>query len=316
MDGDHQFRFGMELLIDPTDAGGWRRAVELIEAAARDGHGEAAERCALFEFMGVGRRVDLAKALHWLAKAAELGSRSAAQQLIILADDRFVTAEEAQAGTSWSDLASRIAIDRRLRPPPGRELSGKPLIRAFDRFASPAECEWLIDRAGRRLAPASVRDPNSGEAVADPVRNNRSAAFDFADLDLIVEMIRVRLALAIGAAPPFLEASQVLHYSVGQEFKPHHDYLDPASSLAAEIARNGQRAATVLIYLNEDFEGGETRFPAIGFDYRGKTGDMLMFSNLDPAGRPEPASLHAGLPPTRGEKWIFSQWVRDRPIGA
>jgi prolyl 4-hydroxylase len=41
-----------------------------------------------------------------------------------------------------------------------------------------------------------------------------------------------------------------------------------------------------------------------------------MFSNLDPAGRPEPASLHAGLPPTRGEKWIFSQWVRDRPIGA
>jgi prolyl 4-hydroxylase len=305
----------MDLLADPAAPGGWRRAVELIEAAARDGHAEAAERCALFEFMGVGRPVDVPNALNWLTKAAEQGSQSAARQLIILADDRFVTAE-VQAGAPWSDVASRIAIDRRLRPPPGRELSTKPLIRAFEAFASPAECEWLIDRAGRRLAPASVRDPNSGEAIADPVRNNRSAAFDFAELDLIAEMIRVRLALAIGAAPPFLEVSQVLHYSVGQEFKPHHDYLDPTSALASEVARNGQRAATVLIYLNEDFEGGETRFPAIGLDYRGKTGDMLMFSNLDPTGRPDPASLHAGLPPTRGEKWIFSQWIRDRPIGA
>ena len=25
--------------------------------------------------------------------------------------------------------------------------------------------------------------------------------------------------------------------------------------------------------------------------------------------------IHAGLPPTRGEKWIFSQWIRDRPPG-
>jgi prolyl 4-hydroxylase len=266
MDADSQFRLGMSLLADPGPAEDWRRAVELLETAAAGGHGEAAERCALFEFMGVGRPADLPKALNWLARAAQLGSQSAARQLVVLADNRFVTAEEAQTGTSWSDLASRVAIDRRLRPPLGRDWSGKPLIRAFEDFASPAECEWLIDRAARRLAPASVRDPNTGQAIADPVRNNRSAVFDFADLDLIVEMIRVRLALAIGAAPPFLEASQVLHYSVGQEFKPHHDYLDPTSALAAEIARNGQRAATELIYHNEYFDGGESGFDAIKID--------------------------------------------------
>src|SRR5438128_11907034 len=102
MDADSHFRLGMELLTNPTAAGGWRRAVELIEAAAREGHAEAAERCALFEFLGVGRPVDLPNALDWLARAAELGSQSAAQQLIILADDRFATAEEAHA--SWSGV--------------------------------------------------------------------------------------------------------------------------------------------------------------------------------------------------------------------
>jgi len=24
-------------------------------------------------------------------------------------------------------------------------------------------------------------------------------------------------------------------------------------------------------------------------------------------------TLHTGLPPTRGEKWLLSQWMRERP---
>lgn len=313
-DPKSQFRLGMTLLADPDAAAEWQRAMKLVESAAASGHAGAAERCALFEWMGAGRLPDWSKALDWLVRAAEAGSKIAGRQLILLAEDRFVS-EVTENAASWSDLRARVQLSERLRVAVPRELSRKPLIRAFDGFASPAECQWLIARAAPRLTRAIVSDPTTGKATADRVRNNRSAVFQFVDLDVIVEMIRVRLATAIGAAPPFLEASQVLHYSVGQEFKPHHDYLDPESALSVEIARNGQRAATVLIYLNEGFEGGETRFPAIGLDYRGKTGDALMFSNLDPGGRPEPASLHAGLPPTTGEKWIFSQWVRDRPIG-
>jgi hypothetical protein len=42
----------------------------------------------------------------------------------------------------------------------------------------------------------------------------------------------------------------------------------------------------------------------------------LLFANVDAATRaPDPLTLHAGLPPTRGEKWIFSQWIRDRSPG-
>ena len=51
-----------------------------------------------------------------------------------------------------------------------------------------------------------------------------------------------------------------------------------------------------------------------GFDlqaHRGGRGDALVFFNLDEAGQPDPRTLHAGLAPTRGEKWLLSQWIRD-----
>ena len=103
----------------------------------------------------------------------------------------------------------------------------------------------------------------------------------------------------------------MLHYGVGEEFVLHCDFLDP-QAFAEEIARHGQRAATVLIYLNDSFEGGETSFPRLGLNHRGKTGDALVFSNVDGAGMPDDRAQHAGCPPTAGEKWVFSQWVRDR----
>ena len=46
---------------------------------------------------------------------------------------------------------------------------------------------------------------------------------------------------------------------------------------------------------------------------KGKAGDALIFWNLSAAGEREPFSLHGGLPVIRGEKWLLSQWVRQRP---
>jgi hypothetical protein len=82
--------------------------------------------------------------------------------------------------------------------------------------------------------------------------------------------------------------------------------------MAADIAKRGQRFMTVLIYLNEGYESGETEFPLIGVRYKGRKGGALHFRNLDPAGAPDRQTLHAGLAPTKGEKWLLSQWIRDR----
>lgn len=34
---------------------------------------------------------------------------------------------------------------------------------------------------------------------------------------------------------------------------------------------------------------------------------------MDNHGKPDKATRHAGLPPTEGEKWLFSQWIREFP---
>jgi hypothetical protein len=137
--------------------------------------------------------------------------------------------------------------------------------------------------------------------------------FTFQELDLVTEIIRARISSSLRLPLQRFEVSQVLHYEPGQEFKPHHDYFDPsAEGFQQEIAQRGQRVATFLIYLNDEFDGGKTQFPSLGFSYRGELGDAIAFFSVGPDGRPDPLTLHAGLPPTSGEKWIFSQWIRDR----
>ena len=42
------------------------------------------------------------------------------------------------------------------------------------------------------------------------------------------------------------------------------------------------------------------------------SGGALYFANLDAAGAGDPRTLHAGLAPTQGEKWVFSHWIRNR----
>jgi hypothetical protein len=144
-------------------------------------------------------------------------------------------------------------------------------------------------------------------------RNNSAFSFEPADLDLVVRLVRAKIAAALDVAAAALEPSQVLHYSPGQSFHPHYDFLDPEKpGQAAQVAAAGQRIATFLVYLNEDYEGGETAFPELGLSYRGRTGNALFFANVDAAGAPDRRMLHAGLPPTSGEKWLLSQWIRDR----
>jgi hypothetical protein len=150
--------------------------------------------------------------------------------------------------------------------------------------------------------------------VQSQARTNSTAQFELVYMDLVLLLVRERLSDACGLPAAAMEVPQVLHYAVGQEFTPHLDYLHPElADQAADIAGGGQRAKTLLIYLNDGFEGGETDFPLLGLKFRGGKGDALMFTNILPGGAPDLRMRHAGLPPTAGEKWLFSQWVRDRP---
>lgn len=313
MEGEAEalFAAGARLLSHPGGAGDFARGAALVEAAAARGHAGAAAMLATLEAIGAGRAQDWNRAFDHLVTAAGRGSRQAGAQLRLLAagsgpDDRA-------AADDWRALRGRIDVGRLLAVPERTALSEAPRMRVFPGFATAAECRWVIEKLRPRLAPAMVWDERTGLGRVDPDRSSSAVELRLPEMDVVIEALRARVAAATGLPEAIFEVPQIMHYSVGQEFRPHHDFLDPKQpGPAADIARRGQRIGSFLIYLNEDFEGGETEFPRAGISFRGRAGDALFFTNVTRDGRPDPLTLHSGRPPIRGEKWILSQWIRDR----
>lgn len=311
------FDTAMELLLaERPSLADVQQAASLLEAASSQGHAGASERLALLDALGSARPPDWNRALDGLALSAANGSRSAQEQLLLLADnaaDPIVPSGADADEDFWADARARIPLESRMRPGETKSLSESPRIRTIAGFATPAECRWMIALAREGLAPATVFDKTTGGQTTDASRDNRFLVLTIGAMNVFTEVIRQRISAATRLPVPLFEPSQVLHYAVGQRFRPHHDFLDPANNAYHEsLGRFGQRIATFLIYLNEDFEGGETSFPKADLKIRAQQGDALFFANVTRDGSPDPNTLHAGLPPTSGEKWVFSQWIRDR----
>lgn len=111
------------------------------------------------------------------------------------------------------------------------------------------------------------------------------------------------------------EALQLVHYGPGQEYTAHHDFG------FANIARGkeqGARFATLLLYLNEGMEGGETSFPRWAnaetfkkLNVTPKRGRAVLFYSQLPDGNLDDLSHHAAEPVTDGEKWLINLWTWD-----
>jgi prolyl 4-hydroxylase len=275
---------------------------EALAAAADAGDADSAHRLAVLGAMGLGLPQDWGTALKRLTQAAELGHATAGRQLALLSDGPVLEGRR-------RDPAGGVDMAAWLNPPPPRMLSEGPAIFAIEGFLPDAVCDWLKDRARALAEPALVYDPETGVGRREGVRTNAAAQFGLERMDVVLAVVRERIARAAGLPVPGLEWTQVLHYAVGQAF----DWLDPATpGYAADLAARGQRIATCLVFLNDDFEGGETAFEAGGLRHRGRKGDALMWANTLPDGSIDRRTRHAGLPPTRGEKWVLSQWLRGR----
>jgi prolyl 4-hydroxylase len=179
-------------------------------------------------------------------------------------------------------------------------------IRELPGFLSDAECAHLIQRARPLLRQSAI--VHEGErGVVDHQRTSGSAFLDQAG-DRVVQKIKQRIAEVTGTRVEQQERIQVTHYLPGERYAPHFDALG-ASGLATGEA--GDRAWTVILYLNDDFAGGQTIFPRVARRIRPEKGKALVFANLTPDGSRDPLSAHAGAPVRDGEKWLSNQWIRQ-----
>ena len=266
-------------------------ARELFRQSAATGRGDAAAVYANLLGAGVGGPREWRAALRLLEAIAEASSRSRADL------ERL----RAMALTGEGDP---------LDVPRGERLCDSPEVTRFAAFFSAAECEWLAAAAAPMLEPAMVIDPASRRQRPDPVRICDSVGFTWPLQNPAVQALNRRIAAASGSAVEQGEPLQVLRYRPGGEYREHFDAIPGFAN---------QRVMTMLVWLNEDYEGGETYFPTPGLKLKGRPGDAILFRNTGPDGGPDPASRHAGLPVTAGEKLIASRWIRRRafemPVG-
>lgn len=277
-----------------------QEGVAFLTTAMERGDAEATAVMAGLTGAGAWVAQSWARSLDLLQLAAERGSADARAQLALLAQPG------APAGDGKAQRDA-IRLESWIASPAAVQISDAPRIWAVPTFAPGEVCDWLVARARGRLKRARIFD---GKTVSvDGKRSNSSFGIDIVESGVVALLLRFRIMGATTLSVTHMEPPNILHYAPGEEFAPHYDCL---YGLAGS-PDGSDRRVTFLLYLNDDFEGGELVFPRTGFRHKGAKGDGMFFANMVD-GKPDPLSLHAGLPVERGEKWLLSQWIRDRPI--
>jgi prolyl 4-hydroxylase len=307
-------RLGKRLLVGDRAPCLPAEGARFLFDANEQGGAEAAARLAVLHGAGVQVAQNWRAAFELLIVAAERGWAPAREQVAVLASEAAVAEQRARSGgTAWRTLGAAVDLASWFGAPAGETLHSEPLVRTFREFLSPRVCAWLIAQSRDRLARAQVYDPVSKQDITHATRTNTAAGFGLIEAGLVHLLVQQRMASACGLPLDHMEALAVLHYEVGEQIDDHFDFVDPRTPDYAEhVAAHGQRVITFLIYLNDDYAGGETDFPHFSVCHKGARGEGLFFVNALPSGEPDLRSVHAGRPPRTGEKWIVSQFIRNR----
>lgn len=172
----------------------------------------------------------------------------------------------------------------------------------------------VIQKARKILQQAEVYTPTQVRSI-DKVRNNQQCPTGAPCQDILFASIERYVTYSLGKLLAHAEPLILYRYGPGEEYKWHCDFIpDHHSQSKTELKLFGQRAATAILYLSEDFTGGETAFKVWQREEKGRLGSLIYFNNLLSDGKPNPDSVHCGKPVQAGEKWITTMWFRQNPI--
>ena len=184
-----------------------------------------------------------------------------------------------------------------------------PRVVVFGGLLSDEECVALMALAQPRLARSETVDNTTGGSEVNAARTSDGMFFERGEHELI-RVIEQRIAALLGWPVENGEGLQILRYRPGAEYRPHHDYFDPAHAGTPRILqRGGQRVGSLVMYLNTPDAGGATTFPDVGLEVGPLRGNAVFFSYE--RAHPSTKTLHGGAPVVAGEKWVATKWLRQ-----
>lgn len=165
-----------------------------------------------------------------------------------------------------------------------------PNIFTIDNFWTQKECIDFISKSEKMgYEPATV-ETEKGHIVVETIRNNNRVIYkDLFLADKLWQQLRPFAPSNIGNsyAVGLNELFRFYKYEIGQEFKKHRDQ---------SFIRNDIEASyyTFMIYLNDDYQGGETTFNNITVQPKQGTA-LLFFHDLE----------HEGSSVKKGVKYVL-----------
>jgi prolyl 4-hydroxylase len=165
-----------------------------------------------------------------------------------------------------------------------------PEIYIIQNFWTKERCDEFITKSEAKGFRDATIDAGMGQRIVKSVRNNKRVMYT--DIELASDIWqdlsplapqRIGNSIAIGLNEMF----RVYRYKPGEEFKKHRDQ---------SYIRNNDECSyyTFMIYLNDDFEGGETTFN--DKTVRPIKGMALIFLH---------SLEHAGSPIKKGTKYVL-----------
>ena len=158
----------------------------------------------------------------------------------------------------------------------------------------------IIQKAEKKLDVSTVAE---NRVVDKKVRDSETAWLDASDP--VVKRVMDKCVALTDRPITNCEHLQVLRYKPGGHYKPHQDTFSDT--------KGNKRMYTIILALNDNYEGGETEFPNLKKKYKMEAGDALFFHTLDNYELMTSKALHGGRPVKSGEKWICNLWVHKHP---
>lgn len=175
------------------------------------------------------------------------------------------------------------------------------------------EMEYVIHCYKNKLNPAVVFGSSGGNTEIDKQIRDASGYF-IPDYNFIVERFKNITSNITGIPVSHQEKPNFIKYKKGGFYKAHFDGFNDSENGKQKMIPNGQRMFTSILYLNDDFEGGETFFPKIEKTIKPSPGKIYIWRNASDDLKLDPKSLHGGHPVDSGVKYIIVIWTRSNSL--
>ncbi|WP_041076074.1 2OG-Fe(II) oxygenase [Bacillus sp. OxB-1] len=179
----------------------------------------------------------------------------------------------------------------------------EPLVVVLGNVLSNEECDELI-----RLSKDKIKRSKIGTTREENELRTSSGMFIEESENELVARIETRISSIMNIPIEHGEGLQILQYTPGQQYKAHYDFFSSTSKVT------NNRISTLVMYLNDVEQGGETFFPKLNFSVTPKKGMAVYFEYFYTDPHLNELTLHGGAPVITGEKWVATQWMRKQKV--